>query len=474
MLTMLKRHEIQVLLRAGHTQAEVARLAGVSQRSVRRIEDEPSVVHVDDAASRAECGVGRPSVVEPFRGFLSEVLEQEPRLRSVELLRRARLQGYDGGKSALYGLIASVRPKLSKFHTRFEGLAGEFSQHDFGEVQVRFLNGAEQRIHFFASRLKYSRWVQVSVVPDQSTETLVRTLVDHFAVIGGVPLLAVFDRPKTVALKWSKDGTVTEWNTTFAYVALELGLGIELCWPYSPQQKGAVENLVGWVKGSFFKQRRFHDPADLLAQLSDWHQEVNHERPCRATGIIPASRMAEERARLRPLRVKPEELALRIPITVGPTGDVVYRTNRYAMPPEAASVPGTLHLYRDRVKIVAGRFEADHPRLFGRNQRAILPAQRAERLAQVSGKRGQRYLKRQDLLETGPAALDFLTELVHRRPRAWYNEVDRLHELLQAHGEAALRQAFQSSIQAGTYGADYVAHFLRQATTNPLALEVLS
>jgi hypothetical protein len=38
---------------------------------------------------------------------------------------------------------------------RFEGLPGEFSQHDFGQV-LEFCTGASQRIHFFASRLKYS------------------------------------------------------------------------------------------------------------------------------------------------------------------------------------------------------------------------------------------------------------------------------------------------------------------------------
>lgn len=125
-------------------------------------------------------------------------------------------------------------------------------------------------MHSFASRLKYSRWIEVTLVPDERAETLVRTWVDHFAAIGGVPLLAVFDRPKTVALKWTRDGHVTEWHPLFAVVALALSVGIELCWPASPWQKGAVENLVGWVKGSFFKQRRFVDDEDRLQQLAEW------------------------------------------------------------------------------------------------------------------------------------------------------------------------------------------------------------
>lgn len=37
MLPLLERHEIQVLLRAGHSHAEVAEHAGVSLDSVRRV-----------------------------------------------------------------------------------------------------------------------------------------------------------------------------------------------------------------------------------------------------------------------------------------------------------------------------------------------------------------------------------------------------------------------------------------------------
>jgi hypothetical protein len=78
-----------------------------------------------------------------------------------------------------------------------------------------------------------------------------------------------------------------------------------LCWPYRAEQKGSVENLVGFVKSSFFKVRRFHDEEDLRQQLQEWHREVNEERPCRATGIIPALRLAEEAPRLRALKVQP-------------------------------------------------------------------------------------------------------------------------------------------------------------------------
>src|ERR1700746_1888178 len=286
MLGMLKRHEIEILLKAGHSKAEAARLAGISVGSVKRIAYEAPVVHVDDAAEREKRRIGRPSLVEDFRKPVVKILEEKPDLPSLEILRRVREAGYQGGKTALYALVASVRPKEIKPLIRFEGLPGEFSQHDFGEVDVAFLDGSTRRIHFFASRLKYSRLIRVSVVKDQTVESLVRNLAEHLDSWGGAPLMCVFDRPKTVALKWRRNGEVTEWNPVFAYVMLELGIGVELCWPQQPQQKGTVENLVGFVKSSFFKVRGFHDQEDLQQQQRDWEREANEELLCRGTGII--------------------------------------------------------------------------------------------------------------------------------------------------------------------------------------------
>jgi transposase len=429
------------------------------------------VLHVDNDVERARRGIGRPSKAEPFREFVVSELAKEPELLSLEVLRRARLDGYDGGKSALYELIHSIRPKPVRLMTRFEGLPGEFSQHDFGQVDVRFLNGTKKRVHFFASRLKYSRWAEVSLVPDEQVETLVRAMVDHFAAMGGIPLLAVFDRPKTVALTWERDGHVTEWNHTFAGVALDLGLGVELCWPHNPEQKGAVENLVKWVKGSFFKQRRFLDEEDLLSQLREWLVEVNMRRPSRATNVIPEERMRDERPRLRPLKVAPSELALRIPITVGPTGMVLYDTHTYSMPPDSLGIPGTLYLYRDRLRIVAGRYEAEHRRLFGPPGKSTLPEHRAQRVAAASGKRAKRYMQREHLLGIGRVALEYLTELTHRRPRVWVRDVDRLHELLQRHGDDALRGAFERGLREQAIGAEYIAHYLDQPQLSPTSIQ---
>jgi hypothetical protein len=87
MLGMLKRHEVEILLKAGHPKTEAACLAGVSLRSVKRIAGEVPVIHADDAAEREQRRIGRPSIVENFRKFILEIFEQTPELPSLEVLR---------------------------------------------------------------------------------------------------------------------------------------------------------------------------------------------------------------------------------------------------------------------------------------------------------------------------------------------------------------------------------------------------
>ena len=79
-----------------------------------------------------------------FSARVGAEVDEETRapLKSVEILRRARLDGYEGGKSAIYGLIAELRPDAAQLMMRFEGLPGEFSQHGFAEVRIIYVDGS--------------------------------------------------------------------------------------------------------------------------------------------------------------------------------------------------------------------------------------------------------------------------------------------------------------------------------------------
>ncbi len=456
---MLDRHAVQELRRAGVTARAVAKQYGVSVRTVRRIGREPPVSDGAEAAGRRARSIGRPSVTAALRERVAALVADDREVSPGEICRRLREEGTPLGLSTVYRVLRGVRAMLpAALLVRFEGVAGEFAQFDFGEVSVRLVDGTRRTVHFAAYRLKYSRWIHVVLVPNERVEALIRSLLASFAAAGpGVPLRVVFDNPKTVVLR-HEDGRPV-WNATLAQVAIDYGFTIELCTPHQPQQKGAVENLVGFVKRSFFRARRFQDlERDLPEQLTAWLVEVNTVRPCRATREIPATRLPAEQARLKPLAVLPADYGLRFAVTVGPTAMVTHQGIRYAMPAAACGLPATLWLYPDRAKIVTAgsRHEALHPRFPAHGTVSYLPGQRAAQLAAVAGARKRLYLMRERLLELGPIAEAYLTELVHQRPFTWKGDIERLFALLEELGDARTRTVLQRALFQRLIGAEYV------------------
>ena len=68
---------------------------------------------------------------------------------------------YESGKA--------IRPRKAESpEMRFEGVPGEFSQHDFGSVKATYAHDSTETVHFFASRLEYCRWTHVVTVPNES------------------------------------------------------------------------------------------------------------------------------------------------------------------------------------------------------------------------------------------------------------------------------------------------------------------
>ena len=55
--------------------------------------------------------VGRPSKLAQYAPQIAQWLREDPAPSAIEILRRARLAGYHGGKSALYELVRRVRTR---------------------------------------------------------------------------------------------------------------------------------------------------------------------------------------------------------------------------------------------------------------------------------------------------------------------------------------------------------------------------
>jgi len=469
---MLDRHAVQELLRAGAKPGAVAQQFHVSRRTIERIARETQISTDADGRLRqadAPRPVGRPCVTDALRARVQALVLEDPDRPPGEIWRLLKADGTPLGLSTVYRVLTGVRATIpAALQVRFEGVAGEFAQFDFGEVSVRLTDGRRPTVHFAAYRLKYSRWIHVVLVPNERVEALIRSLLESFAASGGVPLRVVFDNPKTVVLRHEEGRPV--WNAVLAPVAIDYGFTIELCTSRQPQQKGAVENLVGFVKRAFFRARRFADlTTDLPQQLGEWLLEVNTTRPNRATHAIPAVRLAAEQARMKPLALAPAAYGLRVAVTVGPTAMVTHQGIRYAMPAAACGLPATLWLYPDRVKIVTAgsRHEAVHPRFPAHGTVSYLPGQRAAQLAAVAGARKRLYFMRERLLELGPVGEGYLTELIHQRPHTWKGDVERLFALLEELGDGPFRLVLQRALFQRLLGAEYAVGLAARSGAGP-------
>jgi transposase len=457
MYDAMTRLKIQHLRGAGLGVEETAKAAGVSSRTVERVSAEPPIEDLGRAQTELRSGLGRPSEVEPYRERIVEWLRLEPTLKSVAILQRLRDEGYDSGKSAAYAAIKALRPAApTPLVARFEGVPGEFSQHDFGQHVVEYDDGSRERVRFFASRLKYSRLMHVRLVTNEKTETVCHSLVCAFEYFGGMPLVCVFDNPRTIVIE--HDGAGVRWQETFAQFSFECGFASHANWPERPQEKGSVEKLVGFVKSTFFKAYRFRDRRDLEQKLAAWHVWANDERVCRATKQTPRARMLLEGGRLRPMKLDAKGYTLRYSRVVRTDGYVEHEGRRYYAGGAHVGQTVLVRVGEREVSLWTGATHvATHPRTPLNARYSVLPSQRAE-LLEKPGARA--YVKRTLLADMCPAAQWYMTEIRHRRPELWREDVEQIFALLESHGEQRVRDALVEAAAANTVGVEYLEALL--------------
>jgi transposase len=474
----LERYMVQKLRQAKLPVAEVSKLTGASERTIHRIQQEAEVQDAEDEEFRKSRKVGRPSGVDEFEAEIVAWLA-EPRkpedgeMKGTEVLARLRQKGYKGGKSAVYEMVRRLRPTETPIPiVRFEGLPGEFSQHDFGQRRVTYSDGTQAVVRFFVSRLKYSRFVDVQVVDNEQQETVVRSLLRAYAHFGGVPLMSVFDNMSTVVQSREvlEDGTIrVNWTQRFGQLAMDCGFIPLACYPYRPQQKGSVENLVGFVKSNFFCGRNFADRADLEAQLCKWVDYVNTERVCDATGEIPQARLVRES--LKSCGHNAETYAFKVSVVVRPTARVHYRGIEYSVPAATIGQTVTLHLQQSTVVIyLGGQKLCEHPRLPD-NGRSSVQLDHAQELFRF--RRGKPYAQRQLLLDLDPSVEPYFTELVHRRPQGWEKDIEQMYDLYQRIGRVDLLAAIALATEQRCFGAEYVIAIVQESASDCTLSSVL-
>lgn len=338
---------------------------------------------------------------------------------------------------------------------RFEGLPGEYVQWDWGDARVP-LGGQLVRRVFLAGRLKYSRMVGVRWRTQMDLETLCRASLEIVEGWGGVPWAWVYDTMKTVPLGREPEGT-PRWNPACWRFATEVGFHPELCDPGAAQQKGAVENLVTWVKTNFLPGRTFADEDDLAEQSLTWEREKNAQ-PCQAHGRRPLDLLLLEPRAFTPLRTTAATSGLYRVATVNRASLVRVDGHQYSVPVGHLGQAVDVRRFRDEVRISRDGVElARHPRLRGTGQRRREPAHSLPAL--TDRPRARLVLEREHLCGLGPEVQASVAVVSQRRRGQLADELAACSALLEQVGAEGLRRAARACLARETCGAESLRLF---------------
>lgn len=461
----MERSAVRSLRKRGLSYRKIAEQLQCDKKTVIRILQTP----VDQRYRREPLG----SQVDRFREQILEWLRKEvPIVRMLELVREDR-EPYTGSRSVFFRRVKMLREeweleRVDKF-VRFEGLPGEYAQMDWGEVRnFPFVREEGAVRYFFAARLKFSRFVFVRFTQDMKLETLIRSMLMAFHAFGGVPWICVFDNMKTVVLGRDDKGRPI-WQKTFFKFMNEVDAHPEACWKQSGNQKGAVENLVGWVKSNFLPERTFMDDGDLARQEQEWMDRVNGSVSQAHSQIPRVVLEEEERRKLTPLRTNAMDYGLFSTVEAGPDCLVHIDTNRYSVPEGYAGLPLTARLRARFIDFYAeDKLVAHYGRRPPGERRPIRIPEHFEATLRKKP-RARVMLYRDHLMEQDPSVAAYIAELCRRQRGTFGPHMVKLYELWRAHGSGELGVACALASEHGAYGADYIASLLEA----PSAVDVV-
>jgi hypothetical protein len=199
-----------------------------------------------------------------------------------------------------------------------------------------------------------------------------------FAHFGGVPVVIVYDRTKTVIRRHVAPGVAVPLHPEAAAFADHYGFAIDVLAAYRPTGKGRVERQVNIVRNHVIAGRNFDSIRELDGAFDAW-LPIRRSQVHRTHGQVIAVRAEADRAALRGLPNQPYLVAEKHLRRVGKDCLVCFEASCYSVPARQIEPGQRVQLQihpdpaGDRVAIHAlavdgGGWLATHPRATRRGE----------------------------------------------------------------------------------------------------------
>ena len=399
-----------------------------------------------------------PSKLDPFKAQIVRLLERYP-YSAAQIFHRLREQGFDGGYSLVKAYVRTVRPTRQPAFLKLAFAPGECAQVDWGSFGAISVGHTSRRLSFFVIVLCYSRLMYVEFTVSQTMEHFLACHQHAFEFFGGIPKTVMVDNLKSAVLTRVL-GEAPVFNPKYLDFATHYGFTIAPCNVGKGNEKGRVENGVGYVKKNFLAGLELPDFSALNPAARQWLDTVANVRLHSETRQQPVQTWHTERPYLSPLPLQPFDIATVSQVRASRQFRITLETNHYSVPAHYAGQALTLKTYPDRLCIYHGdQLIARHGRRYERFQDVEDPDHPKPLLEQRKKARDHQLFRR--FLTLSPRAEAYYLQLEARRLNP-HHHVRKIVALSDIYGVEAVARAMEDALTYEAFSAEYIANLLEQ------------
>ena len=429
---------------------QVAAIMGLSYRTVNN--------WLNEKRYRMRKPSARSSKLDPFKNQILQMLEKYP-YSAAQILLCIKENGFDGSYTIVKDYVRKVRPPKTKAYLMLSFAPGECAQVDWGSYGSVNVGSTCRRLSFFVMVLCYSRLMYVEFTVSQTMEHFLACHQNAFDFFGCVPKKIMVDNLKSAILRRIV-GQAPVFNPKYFDFANYYGFSIAACNVGAGNEKGRVENGVGYVKKNFLAGLDIPDFAAIHPAARHWLATVANVRIHGKTRQKPIERFEKERSFLNPLPANAFDIATVSQIRASSQFRITLDANRYSVPAEYAGARLTLKTYPDRLCVYSeNQLIARHVRSYDRHQDVEDPDHPKQLLIQRKKARDQKIYMR--FLSLSPKAEQYYYKLEQRRMNPKHH-VQKIVALSEIYDPNSVARALEDAFTFQAFSCEYIANLLEQ------------
>lgn len=343
---------------SGESQRSIAERLGISRQTVKKYCEGQIIPGI-----RKEYHRDPTVITDDVQNFIRACIQSDLEIGLKKQSHSAKRifdrlvdeMGFSGSYAMVRKIVHEIRteyvPAQADMPLEFD--PGDAIQIDWGEVQV-LLNGTRTTLNIFCGRLCYSCDIFVMACLSQNMESFLEAQQRMFDYFGGVPRRLIFDNGK-VAVK-TGFGSHAIPQDAYRNFAAHYVFQTDFCNPASGNEKGLVENLVGYARRNFFVPIPKAESMEKLNQklLNDCHKYRNtHKVSNRQASVIAL--YEQELKYLHPIAPYRYDTAKIATPNVGDFSTINFDRNVYSVPVKYLRKTVTVKGYANYINIICDK-----------------------------------------------------------------------------------------------------------------------